>query len=58
MMMYREEYYDEFSEKKGITEIFIRKNRNGPIGNIELMFKKENQKFHSIEKNMESDFSL
>ena len=31
MMMYREDYYDEFSEKKGVTEIFIRKNRNGPI---------------------------
>lgn len=52
MMMYREEYYDEFSEKKWITEIFVRKNRNGPTGNTELIFKKETQKFHSIERNI------
>ena len=51
MMIYREEYYDEFTEKKWITDIFIRKNRNWPIWNIELMFNKGNQKFHEIEKN-------
>ncbi|PID87509.1 replicative DNA helicase [Candidatus Gracilibacteria bacterium] len=45
MMLYREDYYDEFSEKKGVTDIFIRKNRNGPIGNIELDFNKNNQRF-------------
>ena len=28
MMIYREDYYDEFTENKGITNIFIRKNRN------------------------------
>ncbi|MFK7780375.1 MAG: replicative DNA helicase [Candidatus Gracilibacteria bacterium] len=52
LMIYREEYYDEFTEKKGITEIFMRKNRNGPIGNIELFFNKNNQKFHEIERNV------
>ncbi|MDC0506265.1 replicative DNA helicase [Candidatus Gracilibacteria bacterium] len=50
MMIYREEYYDEFTEKKGVTDIFIRKNRNGPIGNVELMFQKNNQKFIEIER--------
>ncbi len=50
MMMYREEYYDEFTDKKGITEIHVRKNRNGPTGSIELMFKKENQKFLTLDK--------
>lgn len=28
MMIYREDYYDEFTENKGVTNIFIRKNRN------------------------------
>ncbi|MDD3145340.1 MAG: replicative DNA helicase [Candidatus Gracilibacteria bacterium] len=51
MMLYREEYYDEFTEKKGITDVLVRKNRNGPIGNIELMFEKNNQKFVEIERN-------
>jgi replicative DNA helicase len=50
MMMYREEYYDEFTDKKGITEIHVRKNRNWPTGSVELFFKKENQKFLTIDK--------
>ena len=52
MMLYREEYYDEFTERKWVTDILIRKNRNWPIWNIELMFQKDNQKFVEIEKNM------
>lgn len=50
LMIYREEYYDEFSEKKGITEIFMRKNRSWPIWTVELMFNKDSQKFVEIEK--------
>lgn len=51
MMLYREEYYDEFTEKKWITDVLVRKNRNWPIGNIELMFQKNNQKFVEVERN-------
>lgn len=51
MMLYREEYYDEFTERKWVTDILIRKNRNGPIWNIELMFQKDNQKFVEMDKN-------
>lgn len=50
MMIYREDYYDEFSEKKWVTDIFIRKNRNWPIWNIELTFNKNNQKFEEIKR--------
>jgi replicative DNA helicase len=49
MMLYREEYYDEFTDKKGITDVLIRKNRNWPIWNIELMFNKNNQKFYTMD---------
>ncbi len=52
MMLYREDYYDEFSEKKWVSEIFIRKNRNWPTWNIELFFNKNNQKFMEVEKNL------
>jgi replicative DNA helicase len=55
MMIYREDYYDEFSERKGVTDIFIRKNRNGPIGSVQLMFQKNNQKFVEIETNQQPD---
>ncbi len=53
MMIYREDYYDEFSEKKWITDIYVRKNRNGPIGMVELMFDKKNQTFVEVERNMQ-----
>lgn len=50
MMMYREDYYEEDSSRPGMTDIFIRKNRNGPTGRAELMFKKEQMRFFDIEK--------
>jgi replicative DNA helicase len=55
MMLYREEYYDEFSEKRWITDILIRKNRNWPIWNIELVFDKSKQKFIQIEKRLNGE---
>jgi replicative DNA helicase len=49
LMLYREDYYEEDSDRKGITDLFIRKHRNGPIGHIELAFKKEQMKFLDID---------
>lgn len=54
MMLYREEYYDEFTDKKWITDVLIRKNRNWPIWHIELMFNKNSQKFVQVDRNYES----
>lgn len=50
MMMYREDYYNEDSDRQGITDIFIRKHRNGPTGRVELLFKKEQMRFYDIDK--------
>jgi replicative DNA helicase len=55
MMIYREDYYDEFSERKWVTDIFIRKNRNGPIWSVQLMFQKNNQKFVEMQSNTQAD---
>jgi len=55
MMLYREEYYDEFTEKKWVTDIAIRKNRNWPVWTVELMFDKSNQKFYEIETWLKDD---
>lgn len=49
-MLYRDEYYNEFSEKPGITTVLIRKNRNGPIGQVDLRFEKSQQRFYELEK--------
>jgi replicative DNA helicase len=49
--MYRDDYYHpDTSDSPGITEIHIKKHRNGPIGRIELKFKVEQMKFYTIEK--------
>lgn len=50
LMMYREDYYNEDSDRQGMTDIFIRKHRNGPTGRIELLFKKEQMRFYDIDK--------
>ena len=49
LMMYREDYYEEESDKEGVTDIFVRKNRNGPVGRVELMFRKEQMKFYNLD---------
>ena len=51
MFLYREEYYHPETDKKGITEILIRKHRNGPTGNLELFFNPSQMRFSDIERN-------
>ncbi len=48
--IYRDEYYNPDTEKKGITEIIIGKQRNGPVGVTELAFQKEYTKFVDLSK--------
>lgn len=48
--IYREEYYNKESERQNITDIFIKKHRNGPTGGVELFFEKEKQRFRSLDK--------
>lgn len=48
--LYRDDYYDKESESKDIIEIIIAKQRNGPVGTVELAFVKEFNKFVDLEK--------
>lgn len=45
MLMYREDYYEQETENKDITEIHVAKHRNGPIGLVKLKFLKEYGRF-------------
>jgi replicative DNA helicase len=48
--IYRDEYYNPDSEKKGIAELIIAKHRNGPVGTVELGFLKEFTKFVNLDR--------
>ncbi|MEW6455750.1 MAG: replicative DNA helicase [Acidobacteriota bacterium] len=52
-MLYREEFYNPNTPKKGITEIIIAKQRNGPTGTVELAFLNKFARFENLEKREE-----
>lgn len=45
--IYREDYYKETEENKGIAEIILAKQRNGPTGTVKLAFLKEFTRFEN-----------
>lgn len=50
MFIYRDDYYHRDSEEKGIAEIIIAKQRNGPIGTVKLAWLPEYTRFASLRK--------
>ena len=47
--IYREEAYDEDTDKRGVAEIIVAKQRNGPVGTVELTFLREYTRFENRE---------
>ena len=45
MFIYRDDYYNPDGENQGIAEIIIAKQRNGPIGTVELLWQPQLTKF-------------
>lgn len=50
MFIYRDDYYNKDTEKKGIAEINIAKQRNGPIGVVELVWLPQYTQFVNMKK--------
>lgn len=50
MFIYRDDYYNHDTEKKDIAEIIIGKQRNGPIGTVELVWLPRYTRFANMEK--------
>lgn len=50
MFIYRDDYYNKDSERKNIAEIIIAKQRNGPIGTVELVWLPNYTKFANMKK--------
>ncbi len=49
LFLYREEYYNPDTDRQNVTDIFIKKHRNGPTGNFELYFDREKQRFRDLD---------
>jgi replicative DNA helicase len=49
MFIYRDDYYNKDTDLKGISEIIIAKQRNGPVGTIQLAWLAEYTKFANLE---------
>ncbi len=47
--LYRDEYYNKNSDRKNIAELLLQKQRNGPIGDIQLAFSKEIVRFDNLD---------
>ena len=50
MFLYRDDYYNEDSEKKDIAEVIIAKHRGGSTGTVELLWLGSYTKFVNLEK--------
>jgi len=48
LMIYRDDYYDEASEEKGIAEVNVAKNRHGPTEKVRLTFRGSYAKFDNL----------
>ena len=55
MFIYRDDYYNHDTDRKGVSEIIIAKQRNGPIGTVELAWLPEYTKFANLERKRKSE---
>lgn len=53
ILLLREEYYNPTPENKGIAELIVAKQRNGPVGTVNLAFIKEYTRFEHLTKHHE-----
>ncbi|MCD4669646.1 MAG: replicative DNA helicase [Actinomycetia bacterium] len=55
VFIYRDEYYDDQSSKKGRAELIIAKHRNGPTGKVELQFNKRYALFSNLTQSKQTE---
>jgi replicative DNA helicase len=54
--IYREDYYNPDTDRRKLTDILVKKHRNGPTGGVELYFDNEKQRFRSVDSRHQSPF--
>jgi replicative DNA helicase len=50
LMLYRDDYYNEDTDQPNLTDVYIRKQRQGPTGRVELRFNRERMSHESVAK--------
>ena len=58
MFVYREDYYDEQSDRIGEADVIVAKHRNGPIGKIALTFLSKYPRFANLYRERSVDVGL
>ena len=53
MMLYRDDYYNEDSERPNTGDVIIAKHRNGATGTVELFYHKEYTKFADLTRSFD-----
>ena len=48
-MLYREGYYEEDCDNPNLTDVYIRKNRQGETGHVQLHFDSDHMNFREID---------
>ena len=56
MFLYREDFYNPETERQNITDLYIKKHRNGPVGKIELYFDREKQQYRDLDTKHDQPF--
>lgn len=56
VFLYRDEVYNDSSEEKGVAEVIIGKQRNGPIGTVKTAFIRECTRFENLASDRYSDY--
>lgn len=56
LFLYREDYYNPETDRQNITDVFIKKHRNGPVGKVELYFDRSRQKFSDLDTKHQEPF--
>lgn len=56
MFLYRDDYYNHDSPDKGVSEVIIAKQRNGPIGTVKLAWLPQYTKFANLEHRANEEF--
>jgi replicative DNA helicase len=52
LMFYRRGAYDEHCDEPNLTDIYVRKNRHGPTGRIDLMFQPAKMSFNCVDRRL------